>query len=70
MCGVMCSVMCGTMCSTISSAFSSLAGWLLHKCPEAAKQGEEGVGLRALELLRQAAQSMPECGETWYLLGR
>ena len=25
---------------------------------------------RALELLKQAAQSLPECGETWYLLGR
>ena len=34
------------------------------------KEEEKGVRERALELLKQAAQAMPECGETWYLLGR
>ena len=46
-------------------------GWLLHRCTEmSSKEEEKGVRERALELLKQAAQAMPECGETWYLLGR
>ena len=42
-------------------------GWLLHRSPEV---GGEGERERALELLREASQSKPDCGETWYLLGR
>ena len=43
------------------------AGWLLHRWPEEGGEGERG---RALELLREASHGKPDCGETWYLLGR
>ena len=52
----------------------SSSGWLLYKAPETMRlegvKVEGDVRGRAIELLRQAVQGLPECGETWYLLGR
>jgi tetratricopeptide (TPR) repeat protein len=58
-------------CRTLSTGLKTLTqkqlGWLLHRWPEEGGEGEKG---RALELLREASRGKPDCGETWYLLGR